>query len=351
MTLAYLSIVLLLVLFIIPYGMGCILIKSKELCLTWMGGFFVSLCAFEVLALIFHAVYGSLHVMVILWCMSCGSLACLGFFRGKKPDNPLSKIAFSDWSRTEKILLLLVAILILLQTLNNVLNTTYRNWDDETYCANAVGSWYTDKVNRCAPQSGIYRNAFYDKKYTLAAWPIYSSMLAVLSHVHPAIIYRTVLPLFEVPFAFFIIYLLLRHFFSNNRSAALLGLLFSQMFIFVAAENSSISKEWWRVANCWTGKALSFHIISPLILWLLFRIESEQSTVERNKLWYVLIAVCGASCLIAASMFMTVPLLLAVWGIFYLLRIKNTRNLLSEFIRLVICAAPTTLCAIILILK
>ena len=206
MTLAYLSIVLLLVLFIIPYGMGCILIKSKELCLTWMGGFFVSLCAFEVLALIFHAIYGSLHVMVILWCMSCGSLACLGFFRGKKPDNPLSKIAFSDWSRTEKILLLLAAILILLQTLNNVLNTTYRNWDDETYCANAVGSWYTDKVNRCAPQSGIYRNAFYDKKYTLAAWPIYSSMLAVLSHVHPAIIYRTVLPLFEVPFAFFIIY-------------------------------------------------------------------------------------------------------------------------------------------------
>lgn len=127
--------------------MGCILIKSKELCLTWMGGFFVSLCAFEVLALIFHAIYGSLHVMVILWCMSCGSLACLGFFRGKKPDNPLSKIAFSDWSRTEKILLLLAAILILLQTLNNVLNTTYRNWDDETYCANAVGSWYTDKVN------------------------------------------------------------------------------------------------------------------------------------------------------------------------------------------------------------
>ena len=73
MTLAYLSIVLLLVLFIIPYGMGCILIKSKELCLTWMGGFFVSLCAFEVLALIFHAIYGSLHVMVILWCMSCGT--------------------------------------------------------------------------------------------------------------------------------------------------------------------------------------------------------------------------------------------------------------------------------------
>ena len=69
MTLAYLSIVLLLVLFIIPYGMGCILIKSKELCLTWMGGFFVSLCSFEVLALIFHAIYGSLHVMVILVCL------------------------------------------------------------------------------------------------------------------------------------------------------------------------------------------------------------------------------------------------------------------------------------------
>ncbi len=81
----------------------------------------------------------------------------------------------------------------MLQIANTVFNVTYKNWDDETYCANAVGAVYTDLVNRVAPESGVLHPAFYNKKYVIAGWPIYSSMLSVLSGIHAAIIYRTIL--------------------------------------------------------------------------------------------------------------------------------------------------------------
>lgn len=65
-------------------------------------------------------------------------------------------------------------------------------------------------VNRVAPYSGSARATFYDQKYVIAGWPVCISMLTVLSSVHPAIILRALLPLFEIPVAIGIAYLLLK---------------------------------------------------------------------------------------------------------------------------------------------
>lgn len=67
-------------------------------------------------------------------------------------------------------------LLIVLITVNTVWNTTYLNWDDETCCANSVGVWYADLVNRKALESGKLKKAFYDKKYIIAGWSIFSLM-------------------------------------------------------------------------------------------------------------------------------------------------------------------------------
>lgn len=112
----------------------------------------------------------------------------------------------------ERLLLSVIATLVVVQMLNTLLNAYYGNWDDETYCGTAVVSYYTDTADRYAPQHIVEKSPFYDVQHCLAAWPIYCAMLSVITKVHPAIVFRTLLPLLEIPTVYYIAYLLLRAF-------------------------------------------------------------------------------------------------------------------------------------------
>ena len=69
--------VLLLALFVVPFGMGEAFISARDKRLVYFGGLFASLTVFEILMLIFHAAMGSLRVMTALWCLLCGAVACM----------------------------------------------------------------------------------------------------------------------------------------------------------------------------------------------------------------------------------------------------------------------------------
>ena len=128
-------------------------------------------------------------------------------------------------------------------------------------------------------------------------------------------------------------------------SPPFLGLIYSQLFVLITAEKLAISSEWWLVVNCWSGKALAFNIITPLILWCLFNIE-DSSTEERPSYWKLLFLVCFAACLIAASLFMIVPLELAIWGMFYLFRTKRWKDTW----KFALCGFPTAACAFLVMI-
>ena len=185
--------------------------------------------------------------------------------------------------------------------------------------------------------------AFYNKKYVIAGWPIYSSMLSVLSGIHAAIIYRTILPIFEMALAYYLLYSLLRHFLRDDRRKALIAFVFVYQFFLLAAKNmSQFSNEWWLLVNGWTGKALAFNVVTPLVLWLILTME-DTDPAERKSCWQVLFVVgCGA-CLIAASLFMTLPVLFAVWGLSYCLRHKDW----GQLWKFALCAVPAAACALI----
>lgn len=337
------AIVLLLLFLIVPFGMGNVLIRSESFLLTVVGGLFASFCLFELLALVFHITAGSLRLLTAIWCTICGMVALFGWFSGSRGKRPtLTK--GTPWTCTEKGLLLIAVALIALQTINTVFNTHYSNWDDTTYCGTAVTSWYTDTVDRYTPYSGVLEDAFYNARYNIASWPTYSSMLAVLTGVHPAIIFRTILPLVETPFAYFVAYLLIRFFFQGRRAKALLALIFFQLFTLLGAEHMpQTSGEWWMTVNCWTGKALAASIMAPLILWLLIQLEESQTHKEKTgPTWRVLWFVCGACCLISASLFFMVPIELLLWGGLYLFRTKRWEDI-PKFI---LCGMPTALCVV-----
>lgn len=334
---------LFLVLFLIPIGIGCAWIPGKNRTVIFLGGLFASLTIFELFQLLFHVTGQSLRLMTLLWCILCGGIALWGLYKngGKVLGSPTRR----KWSltRLQTLLWVLGVALVAAQILHTTFNTFYGNWDDETYCTNAVSSWYSDMVNRYNPAMGLFQDAFYDKKYTVAGWPIYSSMLAVLTGIHPAIVYRTVLPLFEIPLAYLALWLIVRHIFKEEKTKALLAFIYLQLFNVAAAESmSSMTQEWWLVADIWSGKALAFNIMTPLILWLLLELEECQDSEERKPLWRTLFFACGTSCLIAASLYMTVPIELALWGMFYLWRTKRWKDI-GHFLA---CGMPVVLCAL-----
>ena len=332
------------VLFFVPFGIGCGVLPKQQRLLQYICGFAVSLTVFEAAMLLFHATGASLRLMVIIWCVVCLAGAGYGFWQRKKhfPVNGGTEQK-RELDGVEALLFILVLLAVIAVTLNTVLNTTYVNWDDQTYCTNAVSSWQSDLVNRLAPHSGSSRSAFYDKKYVIAGWPIYSSMLAVLSGIHPAIIFRTLLPIFEIPAAFAIIYLLLYEIFPQSRKKVLLGVLYYIFFSLAVSEKMGGScSEWWLFVNCWTGKALSFNIVVPLVLWLLFRLEKEKDVRKRRAYWIILFFVGCSSCNIAATMFMIFPIEVGVWGLFYLYRTRRWKDIY----KFALCALPTMMCAL-----
>lgn len=336
------------VLLFVPFGVGCSVLPQKKKVLQFVCGFAASLSLFEILMLIFHTTGASFRLMVGLWCALCGLVALYGVFREKpKVLRSMTQNKTQNKThpgRTTTVLLVVVILIVAAVTANTVLNTTYVNWDDQTYCANAVSTWQTDAVNRYASYSGTLKAAFYNKKYVIAGWPIYSSMLAELSGIHPAIVFRTLLPLFEIPAAFGIVYLLLREFFPQHINKALLGVVYYIFFALAVSEKmGGDCSEWWIFVNCWTGKSLSFNIVVPLVLWLLLRLEKEPNHQMQKAYWLTLFFVGTAACNIAATMFLILPIELGIFGFFYLYRTKRWK----DFWKFALCAAPAMLCVVV----
>ena len=120
--------VLLLALFVVPFGMGEAFINARDKRLVYFGGLFASLTVFEILMLIFHAAMGSLRVMTALWCLLCGAVAVYGWCKYGRSvgKNGLASVRASlkDWTRTEKLLLAVCLGLVVLQIANTVFNVT-----------------------------------------------------------------------------------------------------------------------------------------------------------------------------------------------------------------------------------
>lgn len=320
------------VFFFLPYGVGRLFVSCGDKLYSWILGLCACFLFYELLYLIFHITLGRLTVMTILWLSACIAGASVGFWRNyhlQVNAMPASN-DIQRWGHWDIIFFFIVITLFLLQIFNTAFRTYYGNLDDHFYCAIATTSLSTDTVNRYSPISGLAKKAFYSREYALPAWPTFSASLALLTGVHPAIIYRTLLPLVEIPAAYGITYLILRSFFKEpkDRKYALLALLYVEIFTVVAASRGgSESSEFWFVVNCWSGKALSASIALPLVLLSLLRVENAEDAAARRDAWLGLILASWSCCMFAATLFFLIPVELAVWGLCYLLRTKRWKDI------------------------
>lgn len=335
---------LILCLLILPFGMGLALCRTRKQTLVYFGGLMASWTVFELLAMIFHTMLWSLRAMTGIWMGICVVVAMAGYLRGGKQIFQTRWGEHEPWNTVQKILLVLVGAFVVLQTVNTVFGTYYGNWDDETYCAVAVTSWYTDTVYRCSTTAGTLLAPFHNVKYVVASWPVYSAALAILSGLHPTVVYRTLLPLLEIPASWWIGGAILTMFFRKERTRTLMSLLLFQLLFLVAAEKmTGTGIEWWMVVNCWTGKSVGGGMVVPLILWVMMELYDAPDAVQRLTLWKILFLTSCAACFVSASLFFVVPVQLALWGAVYLLFTRRYR----ETAGICLCLLPPSICAVL----
>ena len=321
-----------LVFFIMPLGIGLLLIPSNNKAQVFITGLCASWSLYEILAILFHCTQWPLHVMTLLWLCICVGLAGVGYYSKRDAVVQWGQSFQCVQNRLELALWGLLIVLVFAQTLSMVLGAFYGNWDDSTYCSIATTSWYTDTANRYSPQTGEWGTVLYDGQYVLAAWPLLSASIAQLTGIHPAIIFRTLMPLIEVPLAYWILYLLARFFFVEDRKKAVATVIVAVVINLVTANQmGQNSAEWWLILNPWTGKAIASNIMVPMILWILFCMESVIGKPEHRNWWCTLFLACMASCFVACTMFVLVPVELAIWGTFYLVRTRRWRDSLYFF--------------------
>lgn len=330
-----------LVLAVLPFGIGELLVESRNKAQIYLTGLCASWGLYEIFAFVFHCTLWPLSVMTGLWVGSCTVMAGLGFYRCRADLRALRKVYPVKMSRGEWLLTAFVAVLLLTQTAHVCLSTFYGNWDDSTYCAISTTSWYTNTVNRYSPNTGTLGKILYSGKYSLALWPVFSASLAQLTGVHPAIVFRTLMPVFEVPLAYGVLYLLARFFFPESRKKALCSIVCAQILTMVSADKmGQNSAEWWLMVNPWTGKAVASNIMVPLILWIMFNLEEAAGTQEARYWWRSLFFACLASCLVAGTMYVLAPVELIIWGVFYLVRTRRWKDICC----FLVCGAPSILC-------
>lgn len=324
---------LLLTLLLLPFGVGLCLVPVGNKVQVYLTGLCAEWGIYEILALLFHCMLWPLHIMTAMWMIICIGATGAGLYRNRAVLQESRKQLQTCLPHGgEALLTLFVVALVLGQALHATLSTYYNNWDDSTYCAIATTSWYTDTVNRYSPETGAPGWVLYGGQYVLAAWPVFSASLAQLTGIHPAIVFRTLLPLFEIPMAYGIWYLLARFFFPENRKKALWTLVMVTVVTLIAADKMPQNcAEWWLMVNPWSGKAIASNVMVPMILWILFQLEDAVGTAGQRIWWRSLFCACLASCLIAGTMFVLVPVELAIWGMFYLARTRRWKDSLYFF--------------------
>lgn len=236
----------------------------------------------------------------------------------------------------------LVIVLILLQAYV-LFRYVHYDEDDAFFIASAVTAVEKNSIFGFSAYTGEAVGAEYNARYLLSPLPIVWASLSKLFGVHAAIVARTVMPVFLVPFVYVVYGLLGKKLFLDRKESCWLFLLFLCILNLFGCF-SIYTPSAFLLVRIWQGKALLANLILPLVFYLSVRCMKEKG---RWIDWLMLLCTMTAACLVSSMGIMLTPVLLAVMGFVY--GVKN-RNI-KQFACALVCCAPCIICGLLYIIK
>lgn len=298
----------------VPTGVGALFFsKEKRLSAeTYLMGLCVCFSAYEVLGLFCSMVLEtSLTVLTATWSALVGLLSIGGWYGLVKNSNAIKaqRCTAVVLSGTGKIGIAIFFLLVALQTIRAVTGQVVNN-DDAFYCAQATTAVYTNTVNQYVPFTGVPTNPR-TGYYYIALWPILWASMSQLTSLHPAIVMRTLLPIFMIPGAYASVYVVCKKLFNDCKEKAYAAVCILALIYEVVGCNDGM-KQWWLLLLSWYGKSVAPNLIFPFLVYLFLCQASAETKEDQNKYWLMVLFTCMAGCLVAVSFY---PMLIFAMGI------------------------------------
>lgn len=313
-------------------------LKITNLFLSILIGFISMGALFQVIAVPNIYYHQTLSKVIFLWKISVYFLIALTMigivfkiFR-KKTSFRLSFLQVQK-DHTTLLLSSIIVALVFLQ-IGVVASCMHLDNDDSRFIASSVIAYETDRMFTLHPVTGEVMENFVDEIYKDVTSPltIYYALMARLTHIHPAVLAHTIVPILYLLFYYAIAYGIGLFLFPDSGKKAKLFVLLICIFNMLGCVTRYTTSSF-LLLRLWQGKSMIANLSLPLIVYCFMRLS------ENYKDWYywmILFMNMFFSCL-CSGMGIALPLVLV--GICsFILMIKHRK--LLPLVLGVLCFAP-----------
>ncbi|MFV0528631.1 MAG: DUF6077 domain-containing protein [Lachnospiraceae bacterium] len=287
---------LILCMILIPLGIGFLFTKflrdSKSLGLAVVCGYASVFALSELLIIPMIYLQLPLHLLVVIWSVSLGGLAIVGYMLNIKNLMVMGQEYLLGTKKVPPIMWVAVA-LILLQVAVLVFLTHF-DADDAFYLATATTAVQTDTVFSINPYTGVAYDVL-PSRYVLSPFPIYIALVSYSAGMHPATFAHTVLPMFFIPLAYIVYYQIGKVLFKENKVQIGWFLVFACVFN-IFGNYTAYTQSTFMLLRIWQGKAVLAAIIVPAIFYACMQVMKNN---EKTMGWILLLALNTAACFIS----------------------------------------------------
>ncbi|MCL2050998.1 MAG: DUF6077 domain-containing protein [Lachnospiraceae bacterium] len=293
---------------------------------VFLAGFIIYLAVFEVVGVIvvLNAVHGGMAILLKWFTPLAVALASLGL--GAEivvpAVRPHIRTKTKILSLEAKFIWLLFFLLLAFQLFISLTHAFF-DGDDAYYVVQSLIAKEKGFLYRVEPYTGD--STVLNMRNALAVFPLWITMLAEKTRIHPTIIAHSILPLFLLPLAYLLFFRIGKSLFKNKiESLPVFMVLMALIQIF--GNVSIFTSETFLMTRTWQGKSFAVGFIIPAFLWL-FLLISEK--VSCRAYWLLLAALVLMSGIASSLVVFLVLMMVLIFGFYLALHYRSVPILLK----------------------
>lgn len=302
----------------VPVGMGAgaaafVEKQRKNPGFMWMAGCLLYFAAFQIVSVPF-IIKGALFSSLVR-CFAvlgvAGAIAGMALWAWQYKRRPLLRQVHAGADRTEKLLWLVFALLLLIQLfLMGFL--AFGDGDDAYFVAVTTTTDTFDSMYRFSPYTGSSTQM--DIRHCLSPFPVFLAFLGKVSGLHGGVVSHVAMPLLLLPLVYCIYGMIGNRLFGGKKKQLAVFLIFAELLI-MWGNYSLYTAETFLMTRTSQGKAVLGNVIIPalfLLLHMMGELLLKNKKIEKS-LWVLLFALVTASCLCSLMGGFLVAVLLAAF--------------------------------------
>ena len=300
--------------------------------MCYINGITIMLAIFQLLAVPMILLRMKLTWLIMCWVLAMGILIMLFIYRIKRQNTALKDTSGKEREKSlTRTCLMAGAVALIFFQMYMYAAYQQMDEDDSRFIVTALEAVENNIMYLNDPATGELLDGFEGElaKDVTSPWAMFIAMTSQITHIHPAILGHTIIPVILVLMAYLIYWNLAKHFFGEREEECWFFLILASILNIFG--NASIYTSFtFFLSRLWQGKAVVAGVFLPLMLFWLLKIYQKPDCKE----YYIrLLIVNTGSCLMSG---MGIAL-----GAFFVGLFGGTMALLKKDLRM-LCALACT---------